>query len=487
MPCARQLSILFLLALLPGAWGAADESAPKAPFTPGKADAPPAWPQFRGPSGSGIAAEGDLPTHFGPASNVVWKTALPSGHSSPCIWGDRVFLTGFENADLLTLGLDRRTGAELWRQKVPASKVERSGRLSNPAASTPATDGRRLYVYFGAFGLVCYDLSGTEQWRKPLPVPVTQHGASSSPVLSDTLVLQACDQDAGSYLLAVRKSDGQTAWRAERPGFRRGFSTPLLYRNGTREQAVLAGTLRLVAYDADTGREAWSARGLPNEMCSTPVQGGPWIFVAGWTPGAGVARMPTFQSLLEQSDRNGDGQLTREEAPEGPARQHFAYMDVNRDGLLSREEWETMADIFSKSQNALLAIRPGGEGAVPEPQVAWKQTRGLPYVPSPLYHQGRVYLVKNGGLASCFNATNGTVLFQEERLGALGDYYASPVAAGSKVCMASQQGVLVVLETGDTLKVLARNPLGEEVLATPAIVENTLYVRTARHLYAFKQ
>jgi outer membrane protein assembly factor BamB len=119
--------------------------------------------------------------------------------------------------------------------------------------------------------------------------------------------------------------------------------------------------------------------------------------------------------------------------------------------------------------------------------VVWRQKRGLPYVPSPLVCRGRVYLVKNGGLVSCFRATDGAVLFQEERVGALGDYYASPVAAGDKVCLASQQGVLTILGAGDQLNVLARNSLGEEVLATPAIIGKTLYVRTAGHLFAFSE
>jgi len=445
----------------------------------------PVWPQFRGVDGSGVAREGNMPVHFGPSSNVLWKTALPPGHSSPCIWGDRIFLTAFESNELRTICLDRGNGQMLWQRAVPPGRIERSGRLSNPASSTPATDGQRVVVYFGAFGLVCYDFAGTEQWRKPLPVPVTQHGASTSPVLSRELVLLLCDQDVGSHLLAVSQRDGKTAWRTERPGFRRGFSTPLLWRDGDREQVIVAGTLRLVAYDVQTGREEWSVRGLPNEMCSTPVWGDGMLFVAGWTPGAGVARLPNFQSLLEENDRNADGKLSQEEAPPGPAKQNFAYIDADKDGFITRQEWETMADIFARSENALLAIRPGGQGDVTAGQVMWKQKRGLPYVPSPLYHQGRVYLVKNGGMLSCYNAASGAVLYQEERLGVVSDYYASPVAAGGRICVASQSGVLVVLAAGDTLDVLARNDLKEEVLATPAIVEGKLYVRTLRHLYAF--
>jgi outer membrane protein assembly factor BamB len=318
-------------------------------------------------------------------------------------------------------------------------------------------------------------------------VPVTQHGASTSPVLSRDLVLLACDQDLGSHLLAVRRQDGTTAWRAERPGFRRSFATPLVWRDAASEQVIVAGTLRLVAYDVATGREVWSVRGLPNEMCATPVAGDGMVFVAGWTPGAGVPRLPSFQSVLEQNDKNNDGRLSRDEAPNGPARSQFAYIDADKDGVITRDEWDSMSEIFAKSENALLAIRPGGTGDVTDKQVLWRQKRGLPYVPSPLCYQGHVCLVKSGGLISCFNATNGVASYQEERLGALGDYYSSPVAAGGKICVASQLGVVVVLAAGDNLQVLARNNLGEQILATPAIAGHILYVRTAGHLYAFSQ
>src|SRR5882672_10810337 len=123
------------------------------------------WPQFRGPGGLGVASNANPPIHFGPQSNVVWKIALPSGHSSPIIWGNRIFLTAYSEAKLETLCLDRLNGRILWRQPAPAEKIEPTHRISNPAASTPATDGERVFVYFGSFGLLAYDVAGKEQWR----------------------------------------------------------------------------------------------------------------------------------------------------------------------------------------------------------------------------------------------------------------------------------------------------------------------------------
>ncbi|MBI3851747.1 MAG: PQQ-binding-like beta-propeller repeat protein [Verrucomicrobia bacterium] len=443
------------------------------------------WPQFRGPGGSGVSRSGDFPVHFGPNSNVLWKVILPAGHSSPCIWRDRIFLTGADNGKLETLCIDRADGKILWRRAIEPEKIDRGSQNSSPAASTPATDGARVYVYFGSFGLIAYDIAGQEQWRKPLPIPITQHGASTSPVVAGDRLLLASDQDVGSYLLAADCRTGKTLWKAERPGFRRGFSTPLLYPGDRPELAIVAGTLRLVAYDLKSGTERWSVSGLPNEMVASPVAGDGLIFVAGWTFGAGVPRLPAFDALLEQGDQDKDGKLSRAEAPPGPAQQQFLYLDADKDGFITRQEYESLAKIFAQSQNALLAVRPGGRGDVTATHVAWKQTRGLPYVPSPLCYDGRIYLVKNGGLASCFDARTGKMFYQEERLGALGDYYSSPVAAGGKICVASQPGVVVVFQAGDALQVLARNALDEPIMATPAIIGHQLYVRTQGHLYAF--
>mgnify|MGYP000170983191 CR=1 FL=1 len=445
------------------------------------------WPSFRGPGGSGVAPGGDLPVHFGPETGVVWKADVPPGGSSPCIWESALFLTAFNDGKLETLCFDRATGAVRWRRSVEPGTIERGSRLGTPCDSTPCTDGRRLYVYFAPFGLVCYDFEGAEVWRHPLPTPITQHGAATSPVVSGDRVVLACDQDVGSFLLAVGASDGKPIWRTERPGYRRGFSTPLLVPPEKPEIVVLTGTLRLASYALADGSERWVVWGLPNEMVSTPVFGEGLIFAAGWTHGAGVSRLPKYEELLARGDQDGDGRLRRAEAPDGPARQHFLYIDADKDDVLTREEWDSMAAIFERSKNAALAVRPGGRGDVTATHVAWEQTRGLPYVPTPLYYEGRLYLVKNGGMLSCFEARTGKALFQEERLGALGDYYASPVAAGGKVCVVSQPGVAVVLKAGDALEILARNRLGEQVLATPAIVGGTLYVRTQKRLYAFRE
>jgi outer membrane protein assembly factor BamB len=446
------------------------------------------WPQFRGPDSLAVAADARPPIHFGPATNVVWRTALPSGHSSPIVWRERIFLTGFGDGKLETLCLDRRSGRMVWRRTVPAKKIEPTHRLGSPAASTPATDGERVFAYFGSFGVVAYDAEGREPWRFPIPTPMTEFGAGTSPILAGNLLILVCDQDQGSFLLALDKSTGRQVWRTERPEFRRGFATPFVWRHDGEEELVVPGSIWLRSYNVADGRERWSYRGTSRVANSSPTAGDGLLFSASWNigsdPGDRITMEP-FTDFATTHDKDKDGKLTRAEISPGPIRDRFSQMDVNKDGLVTPAEWQMMAEMFAKAGNAVLAIRPGGTGDITATHLAWKSIRSLPYVCSPVYYQGRLYTVKNGGLVSCYDAGSGRPHYQDERLGASGDYYASLVAADGNIYAASQEGTVVVWQAGDALTVLARNNLDEQIMATPAIVKDTLFVRTAGHLYAF--
>ena len=442
------------------------------------------WPQFRGPGASGIG-QGGFPDRFGPGTNEAWSVEVPPGNSSPVVSGQRLFLTGFSDNQLLVLALDAGTGRESWRRALPPGRIERGARLGNPATATCATDGRVVVSCFGPFGLVCHDLEGKERWRHPLPTPLTQHGAGTSPVIVGDLVVLNQDQDTGSYLLAVGLADGAVRWRVERPHARRGFSTPLAWPPARPEVVVVAGTLQLDAYRLRDGAPAWRVHGLPNEMVSSPVAGDGRLFVAGWTAGSGVGRMPAWEGLVASGDADHDQRLSQAEAPAGPARQHFAYLDANKDGLLSADEYAVAAHAFDASRNVAMAVRPEGSGDITASAVAWTFARGLPYCPTPLLLGNRLWLVRNGGLVTILDAATGRAVVQEERLGTVGDHYASPVASGDRVCIIAQSGVAVVLRAADTLEVFARNPLGEAVVATPAIAHGRLHVRTATRLHAF--
>jgi len=245
------------------------------------------WPQFRGPDGLAVAiGSAGTPAEFGPEKNVVWKTPLASGHSSPVLWGARIFLTTFENGKLFAVCLDRASGQTLWSKEVPAETIEQVHRIASPAAATPCTDGERVYFYCGSFGLLVLDFDGREVWRLPLPLPVNDFGTGASPILVDGKVIVLRDQDVGSFLLALDARTGRQLWRTERPGFFRGHSTPFLWRHDGVEEIVVTGAVRLTSYDPATGRELWNTTGLSRVANASATAGDGLLIAASWNVGA---------------------------------------------------------------------------------------------------------------------------------------------------------------------------------------------------------
>lgn len=485
------------LTLATGAsWAVADQPEPAA-----------RWPQFRGSDGTGVAPDGmTLPERFGPADNVLWKTDLPVGHSSPCVWGDRIFLTGFDPVakSLETLALDRRTGTILWRTPAKAEAIERVHEISNPATATPATDGERVYVYFASCGLICYDFAGGEQWRLPLPMPKTRFGAGTSPIVVGDVVLLNAEYPPKPVLLAVNRRTGETVWKKERPAVMEGYSTPVVWRHDGVDEVVVHGPTRLTAYALKDGAERWWVA-VNSTACSSPVVGAGKLFASTWMVGSeptDMVKLPTFDELLEKYDKNKDGMISKDEFPadlsfmkradagdipgaDVKIKPFFDMLDANKDGQISRLEWALVAMFANrKVEHGLFAIKPGGKGDATATHVLWRDPKATPEVPSPLYYRGRVYQVRDGGIASCLDAETGKLLYRE-RLGPGGAYFSSPVAGDGKVYAASMRGVVVVLKAGDVFQVLARNDLQEPVVATPALVGGIVYVRTEKHLYAF--
>lgn len=403
------------------------------------------WPQFRGPNSSGLG-DGRPPVQFGPDQNVLWKSMLGSGLSSPIIWEGRIFLTEFDptNKQLATLGIDRRTGKTLWRRVVTPPQIEKVHDISSPAGATPTTDGERLYVYFGSYGLICYDLEGNLKWERRLPVPENPYGAVASPILAgDLLVLNHQGKEA--YLLAVNRRTGQTVWKTDRSMFQFGWSTPVHWRHdGIDEIVVLGGDFkpdqRLMAYNLADGAERWWVSGLPPCGKSTPVLGAGMLF--------------------------------------------FAAPDIIMEEVAEIRNPERAAQIYANNAARVMAVRPGGKGEISQTSIVWSERKGVPGVPSPLYFNGRLYTFQNGGIVYCRVATTGELIYNG-RLGAPGFYYSSPVAADNKVYIASAEGTVVVLDAGAELKILAVNKLDAGIYATPALADGSIYVRTEEHLYAF--
>lgn len=481
------------------------------------------WPQFRGPGGSGIAdGPHTVPWEFGPSLNLLWTAALPAGHSSPVVWDDRVFLTGYLEGEkrLETLCLDRRTGRILWRRSVTAAQIEESHALNNPAASTPVTDGTLVFSYFGSYGLVAYDFEGTERWTRPLPMAknIFDQGTGTSPILAGDRLILDVHLNEESYLLAVRSVDGRDVWKIPKPEAHGGWTTPLTWNEGPDALVGVLNPGRFTAHDLADGRPRWWMSGLPAGTCATPVAGeGSLYLSASGVQGEAdnVTLPPTFDEILRH-DANQDGRIALDEIPETllvtdrratggtgnlPLR-HWLPFFSGGDPDPTKPRSETPPGVFDRAawdkalrasteflegplmQSRVLAVRTGGRGDVTASHVLWSDSRGIPEVPSPLLYRGHVYQVKNGGIVLCRDAKTGARVFQA-RLGAPGGYYASPIAANGRVYTASDAGVVVVLEAGDALRVLARNDLGEPILATPAVADGILYVRTTKQLYAF--
>ncbi len=444
------------------------------------------WPQFRGPNGSGVAeGDWDLPVEFSPQEGVMWSLAVPPGISSPVVVGDRIYITGLRGKDLLTLAIDKSTGKILWERPAPAKNLEMVHSTSSPAAPTPASDGEQVVVFFGSYGLIAYDPQGNELWKIPLAPFNNTYGMASSPILTDSLVILNCDQDQGSFLLAADKKTGKVRYRVERPGFPRGYSTPIIWNPGSEKQIIVPGTLRLKAYALRDGRELWSADGLARIVNPTPVLGEDLLFVSSYTQGGDAAdriTMPPFGEYLEANDADKNGLLSEGEVPRGNFKSRFWLIDTDKNGFITRAEWENMARIFEKAQNAIYAFRSPGPGK--GVSLVWKHERGIPYIPSPLYYRGLIYLIKDGGILTALSAAKGEVK-KMERVPTRGMFYSSPVAGAGKIYLANLAGEVAVISAGPDWKVLSTNSLGDRCAATPAIVDGRLYYRTNNRMFCF--
>lgn len=445
------------------------------------------WPQFRGPNARGVSDTTGLPVEFGPDKNVVWKTALPPGHSSPVLTEDRIFLTAFEGEKLLVFALDRGSGRILWRREVPRARTQELHKSNSPASPSVATDGKNIYAFFTDFGLIAYGPDGNELWRVPLGPFDNPFGMGASPVLVNGKIIQICDSEVGSFLLAVDAKSGKPVWRVERPDFTRGFSTPVIYKPSRgNPQALIAGTNRLVAYDVESGKEVWHVNGLTWQLKPTPVLVGDTLFVQGWAGGSDQGNqesLPTFEEMLAQKDANKDGKLAGTETDERHQRD-FKEGDFDKDGFWSAREWDRYR-AKRQSVNSIMALKVGGSGDRTSEAILWQYYKTLPNVPSPLVYQDVVYMMKEGGIFTALDAKTGRLLKQGRLDGALDYYYSSPVAADGKIYTASQGGHMTVLRAGADWEPLVRNDLDDEIFATPAPVDGKLYVRTRSALYCF--
>ncbi len=482
------------------------------------------WNQFRGPNGSGVAMGSQPPMRIDSAK-PTWKVAVPIGHSSPVLTDERIFLTGINEGQLVTLAYEKATGKLAWRRKAPTVPLEKVHKANDHATPTPMVDKERVYVYFGSYGILCYDHDGRELWKKPIATPRTLYGTSTSPISYGDFIILVLDDDANltrsrlskSKLLALKKATGEKAWETPRPFQRSGWSTPMIWSHSDQTELVVLGNGRLCGYELPSGQEKWFVTGFSRETISSPVAGNGFVFASASRRGGGgnvqVDPEPFWKSIIG-FDTNGDKKLQRSEMighftfpfrPELPLghpgfgmplpadkRQRsrrldgiFRGMDKNRDGFWTHKEF-TASFSHGSGKPMLIAIRPGGKGNITDSHVKWQLNRSIPEIPSPVFYKNRIYMVRSGGLLSAVNATSGKLLYSE-RLGGSGQYSASPVIANGHLYLASEMGQLTVAKTGDKFEVVHQHKVGELIHASPAFDANTLYIRGGKNLWAFRK
>jgi outer membrane protein assembly factor BamB len=454
--------------------------------TPTLPAAPINWPQFHGPNSSGVAENDKPPIEFGPDTNLLWKVEVPAGLSSPCVWGDRIFLTAAEEGKLLAFAVNRIDGKLLWRQAVAADKPREIHKKNHPAAATPATDGKSVCVYHAGWGLVAYDFNGRELWRKRMSGLLTRNGSGTSPAMLEGKLVLNCDVEEGkSFLAALDPMTGKELWRTSRAQFMSGYTTPIRWEREGRDEVVVVGSLRVVGYNLSDGKERWNIGGTEAvSVAPTPVLGEGRLFVMSRSMSG--SKLPPWAFFALGTDKDADGKISRDEIPKQFVEQGmFSGIDADQDGFITEKEWNHAVAFLDQADYGIFALKPPGEGALKTNHVVWKHKKGVASVSSPLFYRGRIYVAQDGGRVTCFDARTGDKHYEQERLGADGDYYASPVAANGHVYYSSGKGAVTVAAEGDTLQVKARNKLGESIYATPAIVDDKLYVRSERHLWAF--
>lgn len=442
------------------------------------------WPRFRGPNGSGVSTSSGVPAAFGSDKLLQWKTPVPFGRSSPVVGGDRIFLTASEGENLIVLALDRPGGRILWRREIPRTHRTPMYKFNDAAAPTPVTDGANVYAFFADFGLIAFDRDGKERWRVPLGPFDTFYGLGSSPILSGDTLLLLCDTRRSPFLLAVDARTGTTRWRVERPETKlESYTSPVLWEAaGQPAQVIVLGANRLDAYSVETGERTWWLRGLASLPIASPVLGDGLLVVN--TFGADTPPGPSWEEWLK-SDADRDGRLSE---PEVRRQQkdfdEFGAIDVNADGFIDRAEWDSLRNA-ALGNHGLVAVKPGGRGDITPAGLTWHNKKAAAFVPSPLVYQGLLYVVKSGGIIEAIDAATGEIVKVGRSADALGEYYASPVAADGKVFFTSEEGKITVLRAGRDWEILAVNSLGEECYATPAIAGGRIFVRTRSALYSF--
>lgn len=464
------------------------------------------WPQFRGPNCTGISATiQSLPVEFSATENVAWKAAIGDGVGSPVISQGRVFVSTVDDAGQIALiAFDLNTGDELWRRTWDAGKLPDVHHANSHASTTPAVDDERVYFYSSKFGIRALDVAtGEEIWYRPMPVPffVFKWGPAMSPVLCRDKLIFCQDDDLYPAIYALDKRTGEIQWKDERYDMAVNYSHPVLLETDQGPEVVVAGTGMLVGYDLETGKRLWHARLLLRNIKTTPVAVGDTVYVS--LQSRGIANQ--WLATADRSETgNSDGKLTKAEMqasvgdvqipPEFFART-FDRGDMDGDGFLVGAELDAAFlhpdnfagasfDVEDPADEYIMAVRGGGRGDVTQSHLIWRhKTKYTDHVVSPFVHDGRMFLIKGGGITTVFETTEGSPVRGPKRLPNTGGYLASPVYGDGKIYAAGEDGVIVVLADGEDYEVLATCDMGESIVATPAIADGAIVIRSRDNLW----
>jgi len=464
----------------------------------------PAWAASRAPgteryfrSEGGVAAEVGraLPAQLDVPKALRWRREVDPGHSTPMVLGDRIVLTSYRagTRELAVEAFEAGSGTPIWRRPFLPPKLEELHTIGSPATPTTASDGERVFAFFGSYGLVALDSRGEVLWEKRMGPFQDEYGAGSSPIVAGDRVILLQDHDVGSFLAAYDTRTGKELWRTERPDAVRSYATPAVWERRGKRELLAAGALELSGYDLETGRRLWTVGGLARIVIPTPIPYGDRVLMASWAPGGDSGRriaLDVWSVAAAKWDKDQDGFLTRAEIDNADVLDRYFRMDLDQNGKLNEAEWTRHADVFRLARNALLAIRPpDGDGPVSaaagSEAVLWSHARGVPYVSTPVVDGGALWMVKDGGIVTRVDAASGAVHY-EERLPGVGNYYASPVVGDGKVYFASQAGVVSIISAGPEWKVLSTHDFREKIHATPVFMGGRLLIRTEAAVYCFE-
>ena len=382
------------------------------------------WPCWRNRAGGAKSFDTDPPTHWTKTEHVAWVTEIPGrGHSSPIVWGERIFLTSADESGhkQLVLGFDRASGKQLLSTVAHEGGFMRMHGKNSHASATPACDGQRVYSAFinsDALHVTATDFNGLILWQTQAGPFGSEHGYGSSLVLYKNLVIVAADNLSHSFIAALDGITGKIVWRMPRKTTARhgSYATPIVAFLAGRHQLIFSGLWETSSYDPATGKLIWYCKGPTEVTACTPAFSDELVYSSGGYPG--------------------------------------------------RE---------------LLAIQADGSNDVTNTKIVWRADKGVTYVPSPLFHDGRLYVVDDGGIASCLDGSTGEVVW---RARLPGNFSASPVLAAGLLFIPNEVGRTYVFRAGDKFELVATNDLGDGGFATPVIAGGHIYLRTNHYLYA---